>query len=134
MDKELIKFIHRANQLTKQNIFCIISSASRNNFMESDRKHIVKFFYLNKLILTNFRTQISKPSLLHQLFFELRNEQLVSLSLILKFSFHVITIAQRNGMYEAPQCELLGSLHFQFIKLPIYDYCLGISPVLILLK
>ena len=71
MDKEVIKLIHRANQLTKQNIYCIISSARENNFMESDRKNIVKFFYLNKLILTNFWTQTSEPSLPHQLFFQL---------------------------------------------------------------
>ena len=38
MDKEVIKLIHRANLLTKQNIYCIISSARRNNFMESNRK------------------------------------------------------------------------------------------------
>ena len=71
MDKEVITLIHRANQLTKQNIYCIISSAHKNNFVESDRKKYCQIFYLNKLILTNFRTQISKPSLPHQLFFEL---------------------------------------------------------------
>ena len=71
MDKEVIKLIHGANQLSKQNIYYIISSARKNNFMESDKKNIVKFFYLNKLIPTNFRTQISKPSPPHQFFFEL---------------------------------------------------------------
>ena len=70
MDKEVIKLIHRANQLTKQNMYCIISSARKNNFMESDQKKYCQIF-LPKLILTNFRTQRSKPSLPHQLFFEL---------------------------------------------------------------
>ena len=44
MDKEVIKLIHRANQLTKQNIYCIISRARKNNFMEADRKKFCQFF------------------------------------------------------------------------------------------
>ena len=44
MDTKVIKLIHRANQLTRQIIYCILSSARINNFMESDQKNIVKLF------------------------------------------------------------------------------------------
>ena len=58
MDKEVIKLIHRANQLTKQNICCVISSAHKNNFMESDRKKILSNFLPKKI---NF-DQLSDPN------------------------------------------------------------------------
>ena len=156
MDKEA-KLIHRTNQLTKQNIYCIISSACKNNFMESDRKKYCQIFFLNKLILTNFRIQISKPSLPHQLFFELPpgRTYLIRSAMnnsshdhwFLSYFFHIITIAQRNCMIRSALCTCEPGLCrryyiFQFIKLPIYDffglinyvlcnYCFGISLVLI---
>ena len=61
IDKE-VKKLSKSNQ---QNI----SSAPKNYFMESNPKNIVKFFYLDILILTNVRAQTSKPSLPGQFFF-----------------------------------------------------------------
>ena len=49
MNKEVIKLIHRKNQLTKQNIYCIISSARKNNFMESDRKKYCQIVLLKEI-------------------------------------------------------------------------------------
>ena len=44
MDKEVIKLIHRANQLTKQIYIVSCQVLVKINFMESDRKKYCQIF------------------------------------------------------------------------------------------
>ena len=58
MDKEVIKLIHRANQLTKQNIYCIFQVTVKTILWSPIEKNIVKFF-LPKSINSD---QLSDPN------------------------------------------------------------------------